>query len=63
MQGGMMGMINLGDIFGKGFGQKKEKRKLTVRESYDFLLNEESENSLIMTVLLKDLLTMLNKMG
>ena len=25
MQGGMMGMINLGDIFGKSFGQKKEK--------------------------------------
>ena len=43
MQGGMMGMINLGDIFGKGFGQKKEKRKLTVKESYDFLLDEESE--------------------
>ena len=43
MQGGMMGMINLGDILGKGFGQKKEKRKLTVKESYDFLLNEESD--------------------
>ena len=43
MPGGMMGMINLGDILGKGFGQKKEKRKLTVRESYDHLLDEESE--------------------
>ena len=37
------GNDNLGDIFGKGFGQKKEKRKLTVKESYDFLLNEESD--------------------
>ena len=43
MQGGMMGMINLGEIFGKGFGQKKEKRKLTVKESYEFLVNEESD--------------------
>ena len=43
MQGGMMGMINLGDILGKGFGQKKEKRKLTVKDSYDLLLNEESD--------------------
>ncbi len=43
MPGGMMGMINLGEIFGKGFGQKKEKRKLTVKESYEFLLNEESD--------------------
>ena len=33
MPGGMMGMINLGEIFGKGFGQKREKRKLTVKES------------------------------
>ena len=43
MPGGTMGMINLGEIFGKGFGQKKEKRKLTVKESYEILLNEESE--------------------
>ena len=43
MPGGMMGMINIGDLFGKGFGQKKEKRKLSVKESYEFLLEEESE--------------------
>ncbi len=43
MPGGMMGMINLGEIFGKGFGQKREKRKLSVKESYDILLNEESD--------------------
>ena len=43
MPGGMMGMINLGEIFGKGFGQKREKRKLTVKESYEFLLSEESD--------------------
>jgi ATP-dependent HslUV protease ATP-binding subunit HslU len=43
MPGGMMGMINLGEIFGKGFGQKREKRKLSVKESYDILFNEESD--------------------
>ncbi len=43
MPGGMMGMINLGEIFGKGFGQKREKRKLSVKESYEFLLSEESD--------------------
>ena len=43
MPGGMMGMINLGDLLGKGFGQKREKRKLSVKDSYDFLLDEESE--------------------
>ncbi len=43
MPGGSMGMINLGELFGKGFGQKKEKRKLSVKESYDILIDEESE--------------------
>jgi len=43
MPGGMMGMINLGDLLGKGFGNTKEKRKLSVRESYEILLDEESE--------------------
>ena len=38
-----MGMINLGELFGKGFGQKKEKRKLTVKESHEILLDEESD--------------------
>ena len=28
MPSGTMGMINLGEIFGKGFGQKKEKKKI-----------------------------------
>ena len=27
----------------KGFGQKREKRKLSVKESYEFLLSEESD--------------------
>ena len=44
MPGGMMGMINIGEILGKGLGQKREKRKLTVKDSYKFLLEEESEN-------------------
>ena len=43
MPGGSMGMINLGELFGKGFGQKKEKRKLSVKESHEILLDEESE--------------------
>ena len=43
MPGGMMGMINLGEILGKGFGKKKEKRKLSVKDSYNFLIEEESD--------------------
>jgi ATP-dependent HslUV protease ATP-binding subunit HslU len=43
MPGGTMGMLNIGELFGKGFGQKKEKRKLSVKESHEILLEEESE--------------------
>tara|TARA_B100000989_G_scaffold43301_1_gene27581 strand:- start:1993 stop:3303 length:1311 start_codon:yes stop_codon:yes gene_type:complete len=43
MPGGMMGMLNLGDILGKGIGQKKEKRKLQVKDSYQYLIEEESD--------------------
>ncbi len=43
MPGGMMGMLNIGDILGKGFNQKKEKKKLSVKDSYKFLIEEESE--------------------
>ena len=43
MPGGTMGMINLGGLLGKGVGNTKEKRKLSVKESYEILLDEESD--------------------
>jgi ATP-dependent HslUV protease ATP-binding subunit HslU len=44
MPGGQMGMINLSDILGKGFGgTKTKKRKVTVLEAYDVLIAEESD--------------------
>ncbi len=46
MPGAQMGMLNLNDIFGKAFGQQKKRRKVTVGESYDLLLAEESDKLL-----------------
>ena len=46
MPGASMGMINLNDIFGKAFGQKTTKRRMTVGESYDVLIAEESDKLL-----------------
>src|SRR6202163_1114673 len=34
MPGAQMGMLNLGDIFGKAFGQRASSRKTTVADSY-----------------------------
>ncbi|MCY1126408.1 ATP-dependent protease ATPase subunit HslU [Frigidibacter sp. RF13] len=41
-----MGMMNLGDIFGKAFGGRRVRRKMTVAESYDLLIAEEADKLL-----------------
>jgi len=46
MPGAQMGMINLGDIFGKTFGQRAKPRKMTVADSHRVLLAEESDKLL-----------------
>ncbi len=44
--GGQMGMMNLGDLFGKAMGGRTVKRKLTVSESYEILIGEEADKLL-----------------
>ncbi|MET4127663.1 ATP-dependent protease ATPase subunit HslU [Roseovarius sp. MBR-6] len=44
--GGQMGALNLGDIFGKAFGQRRTTKRLTVAESYDLLISEEADKLL-----------------
>ncbi len=44
--GGQMGMMNLGDMFGKAFGGRTVRKRLTVAESYDILMNEEADKLL-----------------
>jgi len=43
MPGAQMGMMNLSDIFGKAMQTPLTKRRLTVGESYEALVREESE--------------------
>ena len=43
MPGGNVGMINLSDILGKSMGQKPKKKKMTVKESHDILITQESD--------------------
>ena len=43
MPGASMGMLNLSDIFGKGFGAKTKMRKMTVAEAMEFLTKEEAD--------------------
>ncbi|MGG7645335.1 ATP-dependent protease ATPase subunit HslU [Rhodovulum sp. YNF3179] len=44
--GGNMGMMNLGDIFGKAFGGRTVRRKMTVKDSYGVLIAEEADKLL-----------------
>src|SRR3984893_3841412 len=46
MPGASMGMLNLGDIFGKAFGGRTKPKKMNVADSYRVLMAEESDNLL-----------------
>ena len=44
MPGANVGMINIGEMLGKSMGAKKEKKKkMTVKESHEILINDESD--------------------
>lgn len=46
MPGAQMGMISLGDIFGKSLGEKYKTRKMTVADAEKLVLQEESDKLL-----------------
>ena len=46
MPGAQMGMINLNEMMGKAFGNQTKPKKLTVVQSYDLLIAEESDKLL-----------------
>jgi len=46
MPGAQMGAISIGDIFGKLGGSRTKTRRVTVADSYDILVNEESDKLL-----------------
>ena len=43
MPGANVGMINISDMLGKSMGQKPKKKKMSVKESHEILINEESD--------------------
>ena len=43
MPGANVGMINISDMLGKSMGNKPKKKKMTVKESHEILINEESD--------------------
>ena len=43
MPGANVGMINISEMLGKSMGGKSKKKKMSVKESHEILINEESE--------------------
>jgi ATP-dependent HslUV protease ATP-binding subunit HslU len=46
MPGAQMGAISIGDLFGKALGGRTKNRRVNVRDSYEILVNEESDRLL-----------------
>ena len=44
--GANMGMMNLGDLFGKAMGGRTTRKKMTVAQSYEVLIGEEADKLL-----------------
>jgi ATP-dependent HslUV protease ATP-binding subunit HslU len=62
MPGAQMGAISIGDIFGK-LGGKPKTRRLTVAESHDILLNEESDKLLDQDTLVQEAIKAVEQNG
>jgi ATP-dependent HslUV protease ATP-binding subunit HslU len=46
MPGAQMGMLNLGDIFGKAFGERTKRKRMSIADSYAILMEEEADKLL-----------------
>ena len=46
MPGASVGVMNIGEMLGKAFGNRTKTRRVTVKDSHDILINEESDKLL-----------------
>jgi ATP-dependent HslUV protease ATP-binding subunit HslU len=60
---GQMGMMNIGDLFGKALGNRTVRRKMTVAESYELLIGEEADKLLEDEVVTRSALTSVEENG
>ncbi len=64
MPGAQMGMLNLGDIFGKAFtGGRTKDQRMTVLEAHDILVEDESEKLLDQDKVVRDALEAVQQNG
>jgi len=54
MPGAQMGMLNIGNMMGKAFGQQTMLKRMTVSDSYEILMDEESDKLLDEDLIIKE---------
>jgi ATP-dependent HslUV protease ATP-binding subunit HslU len=57
MPGAQMGMLNIGDMMGKAFGQQTKPKRMSVIDSYDVLVAEEGDKLLDEDKIIKEALS------
>ena len=63
MPGAQMGMLNIGDIMGKAFGQQTKPKRMTVADSYEILIAEEGDKLLDEDKIIKEALNNVENNG
>lgn len=63
MPGASMGMMNIGDMFGKAFGNQTKRKKMNVSDSYGILVAEESDKLLDEEKLVAEALELVEQNG
>ncbi len=62
-QPGGMGGVNLGELFGKAFGGRKTRRRMTVAASYALLITEEADKLLDQEAVTRDAIEAVEQNG
>src|SRR5436305_1605481 len=63
MPGAQMGMVNLGEMFGKAFGNRTKPKRMTVAESHQVLMAEESDKLLDQEKVVKEAIASVEQNG
>ena len=63
MPGASVSMMSMGDMFGKGMGDKTKRKKMTVADSYDILMAEEADKLLDEDKVVQDALELVQQNG
>src|SRR5215813_2580464 len=63
LPGAQMGMLNLGDIFGKAFGSRTKPKRMTVADSHRVLVAEESDKLLDQETVVREATTAVEQNG